>query len=165
MTALTRTLTHCNNLATNHDLVAVQDSASVMRQVLEQSTGESDITFVAKSEKLNELNITPQLSKLLQELLTHIEEGGDITFVPNTKLYSIREAKELLGMDESYLLELVKQGTISAKVLNDQKLIEASSLHRYKRQRKRKGFEILDQMFELEKEVYQNAKIARMLSD
>lgn len=154
MTALTKTLPQCNNLATNHDLLAVQDSASVMRQVLEQLTGESDITFVAKSEKLNELNITPQLSKLLQELLTHIEEGGDITFVPNTKLYSMSEAKELLGMDESYLLKLVKHGTISAKVVNGQKLIEATSLHGYKRQRKRKGLKLLDQMFELEKEFY-----------
>lgn len=129
MPALAEEMPRCDSLGTIHDLVAVQKSASVMRESLEQSVGESTVSFFANSDNINELRITPQLSKLLQEVLGHIEEGGDVSLLPNTKLFSIEEAHKMLGMNESSFLKLVEQGAISARTVDGNKLVEASSLH------------------------------------
>ena len=154
MPALARELPRCDNLGSNHDLVAVQESAAVMKRRLEITIGDSEVTFVARSDNHSELYITPQLSKLLQEFLGHIEEGGDVSLLPNTKLFSIKEAHKMLCMDESHLLKLVEQGVISTKTVDGRKFVEASSLYRFQRERQRKGDAILDKMYELEKEYY-----------
>lgn len=154
MTAMDQELHQYDNLGSNHDLVAVQESASVMREVLEQTVGKTEVKFVARSDNLSQLTITPQLSMLLRDFLAHIEEGGDITFLPNVKLYTVEEATKVLGIDELYLLKLVEQGNISMKIVDGLRFIESSSLHEYKRQRKSRGYAILDKMFELEKDFY-----------
>ena len=154
MPALAEEMPRYDSLGTIHDLVAVQKSASVMRERLEQSVGESTVSFFANSDNINELRITPQLSKLLQEVLGHIEEGGDVSLLPNTKLFSIDEARKILGINESSLLKLAEQGAISVRIVDGLKFVEASSLYRYKRQRKREGYAILDKMYELQKELY-----------
>ena len=154
MTALAREVPRYDSLGTSHDLVAVQESASVMRQRLELTIADSEVTFVAKSDNHSELYITPQLSKLLQEFLGHIEEGGDVSLLPNTKLFSISEAHKMLSMNESNLLKLVEQGVISVKTVDGRKFVEASSLYSYQRQRQRKGYALLDKMYELQKDDY-----------
>lgn len=154
MAAVVQELPHYDNLSSKHDLVEVQETASLMREVLEQTVDKVGVTFVARSDTLNELNITPQLSMLLRDFLVHIEEGGDITLLPSTKLYTLCEAEELLGMEESYLLKLVEQGNIAMKTVDDRQFIEASSLHKFKRERKCRGYAIMDKMFELEREFY-----------
>ena len=154
MPALVEEMPRYDSLGTIHDLVAVQKSASVMREGLEQFVGESTVSFFANSDNINELRITPQLSMLLRDFLIHIEEGGDVTLLPNTKLFSIEEARKMLGMNESSLLKLVEQGAISSRTVDGLTFVEASSLHRYKRQRKREGYAILDKMYELQKERY-----------
>lgn len=154
MTAMAQELPQYDNLGSKNDLVAVQESASVMREVLEQTVGKTEVTFVAQVDSLSEIYITPQLSKLLRDFLVHIEEGGDIAFLPNEKKYTVQEAAKILGMDESYLLKLLEQGNISMKVVDGVQYIESSSLHGYKRQRKSRGYAILDKMFELEKDFY-----------
>ena len=154
MPALAGAMPRYDSLGTIHDLVAVQKSASVMRMRLEQTIGDSEVTFVARSDNHSELYITPRLSKLLQEFLGHIEEGGDVSLLPNTKLFSIKEAHKMLCMDESNLLKLVEQGVISTKTVDGRKFVEASSLYRFQRERQRKGYAILDKMYELEKDFY-----------
>ena len=154
MSALAGELPRYDSLGSNHDLDAVQESASVMRMRLELTITDSEVTFVANSDNHSELYITPQLSNLLQEFLAHIEEGGDVSLLPNTKLFSIREAHEMLCMDESNLLKLVEQGVIITKTVDGRKFVEASSLYRFQRQRQREGYAILDQMYELQKDDY-----------
>ncbi len=154
MPSATNRIKECQTVSSIHDMNAMRESVSLMLPALKSLSTDGDTAFVAKNNRYLHMYIAPNLSKLLCELLDHIEEGGDITLEPNYKVVSISEAAEVLNVTEPYLLQQLDEGKISFKTVNGRKLVEARSLYSFKRKFDREADKCLDRIVELTRELY-----------
>ena len=133
---------------------AIRESASLMVEGLKLVQSEDATTYVLRENHDLHLYISADLSKFLCAILSHIEEGGEVTFAPNTKLFGLEEAADILGVPEQYLNQLIAEGKVTTKHVNDRPLVEARSLFSYKRKRDKEFDEGFKELINLTRDLY-----------
>ncbi len=154
MSAIAEKVQESNLLAPSRSAEALRDAASLMIPVLNSLQGDEDATFVSKKNRYRQLNISPQLSKLLCQVLNHIEEGGEVIFAPNTRLFAKQEAADILNIPFKHLNTLIEQRHLAVKRVDGIQFVTGSSLYAYKRKRDEESDKVLDELIDLTREFY-----------
>lgn len=131
----------------------MQSSAGQLRDVLLARESQS-ITVIDEDQKSQDIVLAPALSKLLQDILGHIEKGEGVTFVPYSKLLTTQQAADILNVSRPYLIKLLEERVLPFVKTGRHRRIEAKELFDYKRIRDAKRDKALDEIIGIDQEAY-----------
>ena len=117
---------------------SVQASAGKLRDLLTaQIEGDSDVelTVVGEVDGEQHLVLDPALSRLLVQLLGHLEKGDGVTFVPISKQLTTQQAADILNVSRPFLIKLLGRGEIAFDTVGRHRRIREQDLFAYKRKR------------------------------
>ena len=91
--------------------------------------------FVDETGEIAEIVLTPALSRLLIEVLRHIDSGDAVTLVPVYQMLTTQQAADILNVSRPYLIGLLERGEIDFHSVGRHRRIKAENLFEYKRKR------------------------------
>ncbi|WP_370233867.1 MULTISPECIES: excisionase family DNA-binding protein [Henriciella] len=131
----------------------MQASAAQLREILAAREGQS-IEVVDDSRKRETITLAPGLSKLLRQILIHIERGEGVTFVPNSKQLTTQQAADILNVSRPYLIKLLETDQIAFSMTGRHRRIEARDLFAFKHKRDAQRDEKLDELIDDDRDLY-----------
>lgn len=131
----------------------MQASAKQLRDILLARESNS-ITVIDKDLKPKNIVLAPALSKLLQDILAHVEKGEGITVVPNSKLLTTQQAADILNVSRPYLIKLLEESVLPFTKTGRHRRIEAKKVFDYKRIRDAERDKALDEIISIDQEAY-----------
>lgn len=131
----------------------MQESAAQLREILLAHKGEQ-ITVVDDQRESQTLILAPALSKLLRDILAHIERGEGVTFVPNSKLLTTQQAADILNVSRPFLIKLLDEKRLPFTKTGRHRRIEARDLFAFKRERDAQRDKQLDEIIGMDQELY-----------
>ena len=137
-----------------HSTEAIREAASLMIGGLQRTQSDDLTTYVLRENHDEHLYISPDLSKFLCAILSPIEEGGEVIFAPNTKLFGLEEAADILAVPVEYLNRLIAEGKFATRTENDLTMVEALSLFAYKRKRDKEFDQGFRELIHLTRDLY-----------
>jgi len=117
---------------------AVQESAEQLRDLLTaqiEGDKEAELTILLEDERQEQLVLAPDLSRLLVQLLGHLQKGDGVTFVPISKQLTTQQAADILNVSRPFLIKLLEAGKIPFDKVGRHRRIRARDLFDYKRKR------------------------------
>ena len=117
---------------------AVQESAEQLRDLLTaqiEGDKEAELTILLEDERQEQLVLAPDLSRLLVQLLGHLQKGDGVTFVPISKQLTTQQAADILNVSRPFLIKLLEAGKIPFDKVGRHRRIRAGDLFDYKRTR------------------------------
>jgi len=131
----------------------MQTSAAQLREILLAHEGE-DITVLDDERKPHKLVLAPALSKLLRDILVHIEKGNGVTFVPTSKQLTTQQAADILNVSRPFLIKLLDDGQIRFTKTGRHRRIEAKDVFEFKRKRDADRDARLDTLIGIDQDLY-----------
>lgn len=131
----------------------MQTSAAHLREILLAHEGEP-ITVVDEEREQQTLVLAPALSKLLRDILAHIERGEGVTFVPNSKLLTTQQAADILNVSRPFLIKLLQEKKLPFTKTGRHRRIEARDVFKFKRERDEERERQLDDIIGMDQELY-----------
>ncbi|MBO6690240.1 MAG: helix-turn-helix domain-containing protein [Henriciella sp.] len=131
-----------------------QSSAAQLREILIAYENGEEIIVLDEDNQRQRLVLAPQLSKLLRDILSHIEKGEGVTFVPNSKQLTTQQAADILNVSRPFLIKLLEQGQLAHSKVGRHRRIEAAHLFAYKRMRDAERDAALDNLIGKDRELY-----------
>ena len=98
--------------------------------------------------------LAPALSKLLRDILGHIEKGEGVTFIPNAKQLTTQQAAGILNVPHPYLIKLLETGKLPFTKTGRHRRIEAKDVFAFKRHRDAERDKRLDQIIGMDQDLY-----------
>ncbi len=131
----------------------MRTSAAHLREILLAHEGE-EITVLDDAKKQHSLVLAPALSRLLRDILVHIEKGEGVTFIPNSKQLTTQQAADILNVSRPFLIKLLNDGAIAFTKTGRHRRIEARNVFAYKRARDAKRDRRLDGLIGMDQDLY-----------
>lgn len=131
-----------------------QSSAAQLREILLAYENGEQIVVLDEASEPRPLVLDPHLSKMLRDILSHIEKGEGVTFVPNSKQLTTQQAADILNVSRPFLIKLIEQGKLKHSKVGRHRRIEAKDLFEYKRQRDAERDAQLDDLIGKDQELY-----------
>lgn len=131
----------------------MQASAAQLREILLAHEGEN-ITVLDDARKQQTLVLAPALSKLLRDILAHIEKGEGVTFVPNSKQLTTQQAADILNVSRPYLIKLLEEGELPHTKTGRHRRVEARDVFAFKRERDAERDRRLDSLIGKDQDLY-----------
>lgn len=133
----------------------VQQSAGQLRDLLvaemedgvELRTGSTD-------PHIKEIQLAPELTMLLVQLLGHLRGGDGVTFVPISKLLTTQQAADILNVSRPFLVKLLEDGAMPFEKIGRHRRVKAKYLFEYKRKREAERAAAMEQLLESDGELY-----------
>lgn len=97
-----------------------------------------------------EIILTPALSDMLLDLLSHIAEGKSVSLMPIGEMLTTQQAADILNVSRPYLVKLVDNGTIPCSRTGRHRRIKAVDLFDYKRRRDKQRSKALSELAEMD---------------
>jgi excisionase family DNA binding protein len=114
-----------------------RQAARQLRQII--ASGATDegrkLKVVDEAGGIAEIVLTPALSRLLIEVLRHIDSGDAVTLVPVYQMLTTQQAADILNVSRPYLIGLLERGEIEYHTVGRHRRIRAENLFAYKRKR------------------------------
>lgn len=114
-----------------------RQAAKQLRRII--ASGATDdgqkLKVVDETGQIAEIVLTPALSRLLIEVLRHIDSGDAVTLVPVHQMLTTQQAANILNVSRPYLIGLLERGEIGFHTVGRHRRIRAENLFAYKRQR------------------------------
>lgn len=136
---------------------AVQESAEQLRDLLTaQIEGDNDVelTIIREDDEHEQLVLDPALSRLLVQLLGHLQKGDGVTFVPISKMLTTQQAADILNVSRPFLIKLLEAGEIAFNTVGRHRRIKASDLFAYKRKRQSAREAAMNDLLENDGDLY-----------
>ena len=92
------------------------------------------------------LELTPELARLVQELLGALLRGEAVRIVPLEAELTTGQAAELLGVSRPYLVRLLEEGKIPHHKVGTHRRVRARDLLAYLEASRKRGRELLDEL-------------------
>lgn len=130
-----------------------RDAANQLRQVLAAyAKPESNycLKTIGPANDLTEIELTPALSQLLIDLLSHIGKGDAVNVSPVTQVLTTQQAADVLNVSLPYLLGLLKTGTISYDLVGRHRCVRAENLFEFKNSRDAERASALDKLAKID---------------
>ena len=131
----------------------MKTSAAQLREILLANEGEK-ITVLDEDRTSQTVVLAPALSKLLRDILAHIEKGEGVTFVPNSKLLTTQQAADILNVSRPYLIKLLNDKVLPFAMTGRHRRIEAKDLFAFKRKRDEERDKQLDEIIGMDQDLY-----------
>jgi len=131
----------------------MRTSAAHLREILLAHEGE-EITVLDDAMKQHSLVLAPALSRLLRDILGHIEKGEGVTFIPNSKQLTTQQAADILNVSRPFLIKLLTDGAIAFTKTGRHRRIEARNVFAYKRARDAERDRRLDGLIGIDQDLY-----------
>jgi excisionase family DNA binding protein len=114
-----------------------RQAAKQLRQIIASGAtdNEKKLKVIDESGKIAEIVLTPALSRLLIEVLRHIDSGDAVTLVPVYQMLTTQQAADILNVSRPYLIGLLEKGEIPYVPVGRHRRIRAENLFAYKRKR------------------------------
>lgn len=114
-----------------------RQAAKQLRQIIASGAtdDEQKLKIVDEKGNLAEIVLTPALSRLLIEVLRHIDSGDAVTLVPVSQMLTTQQAADILNMSRPYLISLLEKREIDYVLVGRHRRIRAEDLFAYKRKR------------------------------
>ncbi|WP_291079138.1 helix-turn-helix domain-containing protein [Hyphomonas sp.] len=138
------------------DTIPTEDmrtSAAHLREILLTHEAEP-ITVVDDKRERQTLVLAPALSKLLRDILAHIERGEGVTFVPNSKLLTTQQAADILNVSRPFLIKLLQEKKLPFTKTGRHRRIEARDVFAFKRERDAQRQRQLDDIIGMDQDLY-----------
>lgn len=114
-----------------------RQAAKQLRQII--ASGVTDdgrkLKVLDEAGGIAEIFLTPALSRLLIEVLRHIDSGDAVTLVPVYQMLTTQQAADILNVSRPYLIGLLERGEIEFHTVGRHRRIRAENLFAYKRKR------------------------------
>lgn len=131
----------------------MQASAAQLREILLAREGER-LTVLDEDHERQTVVLAPALSKLLRDILAHIEKGEGVTFIPNSKLLTTQQAADILNVSRPFLIKLLDAGDLPFTKTGRHRRIEAKAVFDYKRKRDANRDARLNDVIGMDQEIY-----------
>jgi excisionase family DNA binding protein len=131
----------------------MQASAAQLREILLAREGEP-ITVLDDDHERQNVVLAPALSKLLRDILAHIEKGEGVTFIPNSKLLTTQQAADILNVSRPFLIKLLDAGDLPFTKTGRHRRVEARAVFDYKRERDAERDARLGDVIGMDQELY-----------
>jgi excisionase family DNA binding protein len=112
-------------------------AANQLRKIIAANPGDGATLRVSGEgeAKPADVVLTPGLSRLLMELLRHVENGDAVTLVPVGKMLTTQQAADILNVSRPFLISLLERGEIAFETVGRHRRVRAEHLFAYKQQR------------------------------
>lgn len=112
-------------------------AAKQLRQIIASGAtdDEQKLKVLDETGNVAEIVLTPALSRLLIEVLRHIDSGDAVTLVPVYQMLTTQQAADILNVSRPYLIGLLEKGEIEYHTVGRHRRIMAEQLFAYKRKR------------------------------
>jgi len=131
-------------------------SAGHLRDIIRARMDDDKVVHLRISDdgKTEELVLEPELSKLLVQILGHLQNGEGVTFVPISKRMTTQQAADILNVSRPYFIKLLESGEMPFEKIGRHRRVLAKDLFSYKRKRDEQRRKALDELFEEDGELY-----------
>lgn len=132
------------------------ESAGRLRDIIHSQMDDDNVVHLKINEdgKIRDLVLEPELSKLLNQILGHLQKGEGVTFVPISKRMTTQQAADILNVSRPYFIKLLEQKEIPYEMIGRHRRVLAKDLFAYKRRRDEIRKEALDELFAADGELY-----------
>ena len=131
-----------------------KSSAAQLREILIAYENGEQIMVLDEENQARPLVLDPHLSKMLRDILGHIEKGEGVTFVPNSKELTTQQAADILNVSRPFLIKLIEKGELKHTKVGRHRRIQARDLFDYKRRRDAERDAQLDDLIGKDQELY-----------
>ena len=114
-----------------------REAAKQLRRIIASGAidDERKLKFLDETGGVAEIVLTPAQSRLLIEVLRHIDSGDAVTLVPVYQMLTTQQAADILNVSRPYLIGLLERGEIDFDTVGRHRRIRAENLFEYKRKR------------------------------
>ncbi|GAB0113066.1 helix-turn-helix domain-containing protein [Acidisoma sp. C75] len=129
-----------------------QAAANQLRRVIaaKSEAGQDTTLTILENGKQAEIVLTPDLSRLLLDMLRSIGSGDAVTLVPVTQMLTTQQAADILNVSRPFLIQLLEREDIPYDLVGRHRRIRAEDLFAYKEARDRQRAEALSGLAELD---------------
>jgi excisionase family DNA binding protein len=99
------------------------------------------------------LDLPPIVSRLLMDILEETAAGNAVTLVPVETEITTQQAADLLNVSRPYLVTLVENGTLPARMVGKHRRLALCDVLAYKADHFAKRSKVLDEMLALDQEL------------
>jgi excisionase family DNA binding protein len=142
------------------DLVIPSDQdamlAKAARLALERSEALDKALHVqisAAGHEVTTLDLPPVVTRLLMDVLKETAAGNAVTLVPVEAEVTTQQAADLLNVSRPYLVTLVENGTLPARMVGKHRRLPLRDVLAYKADHFAKRSKVLDEMVALDQEL------------
>lgn len=105
-------------------------------------------------QKHSAVVLDSDLAKLMLQILGHLRKGEGVTFVPISKRMTTQQAADILNVSRPYFVKLLEAGVMAHEKIGRHRRVLAKDLFEYKRKRDEERAAALDELFEMDGEIY-----------
>lgn len=135
-------------LPTRQEAEQALDALRTLERLAGRNGGlELNLRGEADSEAVVELS--PSVSRMVLDLLTHIGRGEMVTFIPSGAELTTQQAADILNVSRPYLVKLLDSGEIPHHRVGRHRRVKASDVLSYKRTRDAERTTALDELARL----------------
>src|SRR5687768_15236911 len=88
-----------------------REAAKQLRRIIASGATDDErkLKFLDETGRVAEIVLTPALSRLLIEVLRHIDSGDAVTLVPVYQMLTTQQAADILNVSRPYLIGLLEK--------------------------------------------------------
>lgn len=132
----------------NHDFMPDPDTTQLAKALYELVTKSRNNTiklFTSNNEQ-QAIELSDQLSEMLQTLLEEIATGNPLSIVSLTSDLSTQQAADILNVSRPYFVKLLEQGELPFHYVGKHRRVKAHDVIQYKRRLTKAGDDALDEL-------------------
>jgi excisionase family DNA binding protein len=107
---------------------------------------------LAAGQKLTTDDLPPIVTRLLMDLLAQTAAGNAVTLVPVEAELTTQQAADLLNVSRPFVIGLVENGTLSARMIGTHRRLSLNDVLSYKAKRFLERERALDEMLAIDQE-------------
>ena len=133
-----------------------KEAANQLRTLLAAHlSGEARLKVVdEETQKPADVTLAPALTEILMELLRHVGRGDAVTLVPVSRMLTTQQAADILNVSRPFLVSLLEKKAIPFTLVGRHRRIRADDLFEYKRGRDAGRSKALDELAEIDSELF-----------
>lgn len=133
------------------------ESAGQLRTAILANMDENKVVRLRVDDGQGEpepVTLEPGLSKMLLNILSHLEKGEGVTFVPIQKRMTTQQAADVLNISRPHFVKLLEEGVLPFEKIGRHRRVLARDLFAYKRARDEERENALNELLRADGELY-----------
>jgi excisionase family DNA binding protein len=133
----------------------VERAREVRRAIEQQGVDRSAlrIQIAAAGDKATTIDLPPVVMRLLMNILKETAAGHAVTLIPYHEEITTQQAADLLNVSRPYLVSMIDNGTLPARMVGDQRRLPLKDVLAYREQNRAERLATLNELTALDQEL------------
>ena len=132
-------------------LPVTSETAALVRLIIAKLGHDGPITL-GNPTTGEECPLPPHVADLIRQVLASLAAGRQVTITENLTELTPNEAAEFLNASRTYVMKLVQEGILPARMVGNHHRIPYADLAAYKEQQRARSRAAMDRLYEIDRE-------------